>query len=77
MTEGDKKNLDNLVKDHASKLAEHFDSVRIFVTRHNGGDEESAGYTFGIGNYYAQRGQIGEWVTQQEEIERQRMRGDQ
>lgn len=57
-----------MLKKHVAELGEHFDSVRIFVTRH---DMESGGGTIGCsrgcGNWYSQVGQIGEWVRQQDE----------
>lgn len=55
-----------LVDLHAAQLAEHFDSVRIFCTKHNSdgkGDSATHGFSKGRGNYYAQEGQIREWLT--------------
>lgn len=54
-----------LVKDCVAKLMEHFGSVRVFVTLHSGGTEETASFTFGGGDYYAQFGKITEWVIMQ------------
>jgi hypothetical protein len=55
--------LEKLVSEAASRLAEHCDSVRIFVSWH---DDETAGYTKafseGRGNVFAQLGQIREWL---------------
>lgn len=46
----------------ASSLSEHFDSVRIFVTAHDGGNAETQSCDSGYGNLYAQLGQIREWL---------------
>lgn len=59
-----------LVDQKASELAEHFDPVRIFVTRHNGGDEKTQSIERGKGNFYAQFGQITEWLSIQDQFQR-------
>lgn len=41
------------------------DSVRIFIT-YVGPDGNSYGYSFGVGSYYAQIGQVKEWVVEQD-----------
>lgn len=66
INEEDKKVVDEAV----AKLSEHFDSVRVFVTRHNGGDGETESYETGGGNFYAQLGQITEWVSIQDQFQR-------
>lgn len=38
------------------------DSLRIFVTRHNPETGQTQHMTFGAGNYYAQEGQIRDWM---------------
>lgn len=43
-------------------LLEHFDSVRIFVTKHNGEKDTTSSFTLGGGNYYAQHGLVHEWL---------------
>lgn len=57
------EDLKRFLDRHSTELAEHFDSVRIFVTRHG---DRSTGTTLatsvGAGNIYAQIGQIQEWV---------------
>jgi len=60
-----------LVDRHAYELAEHFDSVRIFVTRHHGGKEDTASYSTGRGNFYASLGLVHEWVAMQDQIQRE------
>jgi len=51
-------------------LLEHFDSVRIFVTRHNGSEDTTQSYETGGGNFYAQLGQVREWVCIQDQYQR-------
>lgn len=60
-----------LVDDAVTKLSEHFDSVRIFVTRHSGAAENTASYENGSGNFYAQLGQVREWLGIQDQYQRQ------
>ena len=50
-------------------LGEHCESVRIFVTVQNGGGETAA-MDFGSGNFYAQLGQIQEWIAIQDQYQR-------
>jgi hypothetical protein len=58
------------VDESVAKLLEHFDSIRIFVTRHNGQESETESYDSGGGNLYAQLGQIQEWLTFQDQYAR-------
>lgn len=58
------------VKAAVATLSEHFDSVRIFVTLHNGGESETASYETGGGNFYAQLGQVQEWLCIQEQFQK-------
>jgi len=65
-----KQELNDLVDLHCAQLSEHFDSVRIFCSKHdseNEGQGATQGYTRGRGNYYAQRGQIADWLVDQTE----------
>ena len=50
---------------HVSRLCEHFDTVQIFVTRHQGGSSMTANR--GGGNWYARFGQVRQWLIQEEE----------
>lgn len=52
----------------ASKLIEHCDSVRIFITNHDGGHDQSGAYSVGRGNFYAQLGQVKDWVVRQDTL---------
>lgn len=47
-----------------AQLSEHFDSVQIFATRHNGDHTLSA--QRGTGNWYSRYGAVREWVAQQD-----------
>lgn len=70
MSESIPNEQQKLVDECVAKLLEHFDSCRIFVTKHDGDKSDTAGYHSGGGNFYAQRGQISEWVTMQNQNER-------
>lgn len=60
-----------LVEDAVGALTEHFDSVRIFVTVHDGSGDATLSYDTGAGNYYAQLGQVREWLCIQDQNQRQ------
>lgn len=47
------------------QLLEHFDSVRILVTKHDGPSDTTDAYTVGGGNIYAQQGLVEEWLERQ------------
>ena len=51
----------------AQELLEHVDSVRIFVS-YPDPNKITGSFTTGIGNYYAQYGQIREWLIIQDAI---------
>lgn len=58
--------LQKMVNDAALKLSDHFDSVRIFVTMPSVSEGcATACYSVGEGNFYAQQGQIVEWLQRQ------------
>jgi hypothetical protein len=60
-----------LVDQCVSKIREHAESVRIFATfETQDGQADTRAYDSGAGNYYAQKGQILEWL----EIERLRVK---
>lgn len=46
----------------AAEIMELSDSLRIFITRHNSETGQTQHVTFGAGNYYAQEGQVREWI---------------
>ncbi len=70
MNAHEKKQMEEMIQRKACELAEHFDSVQIFVTRHRGGEEMTASYEFGKGNFYARYGQIAEWLSIQDQFQR-------
>lgn len=45
----------------AAVLAENFDTVQIFCSRHLG-DDGTVGVKYGTGNWFARIGQVKEWV---------------
>lgn len=53
------------VDDAVVALLEHFDSVRIFVTAHDGADGVTQDYSSGGGNYYSQYGFVKDWIERQ------------
>lgn len=55
-------------------LAEHFDTVQIFVTAQQG--TETNGFNKGAGNWYARVGQINSWVQREAEVNRAQARAD-
>ncbi len=65
------EDLQKLVDAKAAELSEHFDSVRVMVTLHAGGDSVTASYEAGRGNFYAQLGQVREWLQIQDQYQRE------
>lgn len=59
-----------IVDECRDRMLEHFDSVRIFVTRHSGESANTAAYETGGGNFYAQLGQVREWLAIQDQYQR-------
>lgn len=66
-----KEEIKKLVDDHVSQIREHVDSVKVFVTfPTDDGTGETAGYESGSGNFYAQFGQINEWLNIQRQYQK-------
>ena len=65
MSAGDEdlKRLDKVL----AVLGEHYDSVHIFVTRHETSEGGTVNVNRGSGNWFARLGQIQTWVVSQEE----------
>lgn len=62
MNQDGTKDEDRLKK-AVSDLSEWFDTVQIFVTRYEGGDDGGTlNLGAGDGNYFARRGQVEEWL---------------
>lgn len=67
-----------LVKKHAEGLGDHFDSVQIFVTRHEPAQEGgTVNINYGSGNYFTRYGHIADWMIRQDERSRKRVREEQ
>ncbi len=64
------KELKTLTESKVNELMEHFDSVRIFVTLHNGAGDSTYAFDSGAGNFYAQLGQVAEWMAMQDQYQR-------
>jgi len=66
----------DMLKRHCAQLAEHFDTVHIFVTRHAPQEGGTVNATWGLGNWFARRGQVAEWMTKADESTRPEVRAD-
>lgn len=65
------------IKECAEKLGEHFDSVHIFCTRHEPTtDNGTLCFSWGSGNWFARKGQIEEWIEQEKESTKIKVRKD-
>lgn len=58
--------LQKLLDNHCAALMEHFDSVTILVTAHDGASEETSSYESSGGNIYARLGKVHEWLAVQD-----------
>jgi len=66
-----REELQKLVDLHVSQLREHVDSVRIFVTTDmEEGRSETVSYDSGKGNFFAQLGQVQEWLCIQQQYQK-------
>jgi len=65
-----------MVRTHCQQLIEHFDTVQIFVSRHNSSGDEDGTISVrdGIGNFHARLNQAKEWITHQDECVREHTR---
>lgn len=60
-----------LLRKAVDGLGEHFDTVQVFVTRHEAGTADGTKHiSMGSGNWFARFGQIKVWVIQTDEHER-------
>lgn len=57
----------DIIKSHAAQLAEHFDSVQIFCTRHAAEHDGTINAQWGEGNWFARYGSVRDWVVKKEE----------
>jgi hypothetical protein len=59
------------VTEALGSLIEHFDSVHIFATRHESGEENGTiNLSIGRGNWFSRYGQIRTWIEREEEKSR-------
>jgi len=72
--DAEKQRLLKVLKDTCAKLGEHFDSVRIFATRHDPETENTYALDWGTGNIYAQLGQVRDYVIDADERVREGVR---
>lgn len=59
-----------IVDRKSAELGEHFESVLILVTWHDGNNSVTRSYEKSLGNIYAQLGQAREWLAIQDEVAR-------
>ena len=60
-----------MVEKAIQELSEHFDSVHVFASRHESGEENgTVSIQQGCGNWFARYGQVLEGVTKQKEQSR-------
>jgi len=74
MSEQDTKDADmERVRKHVEDLAEHFDTVHVFVTRAGEGDDDQStlNINIGTGNWFARLGFVKDWIIRQDEYTRQ------
>lgn len=65
-----------MVEKAAEELSEHFDSVQIFCTRHEGAKGTTEHIMLGKGNWFARMGSVQEFITRNDEGTRIEKRGD-
>lgn len=73
----DEKDQDlDRVKAACELLGEHFDSVQIFVTRHEPAVEDGTiNISWSAGNWFTRYGQVREWLIKADERTRAHVRG--
>lgn len=57
------------IKQAARTLFEFVDSVQIFCTKSDG-ENGTINWNYGLGNWFARRGQIGEWLIKEDQATR-------
>lgn len=60
-----------LLEKHVNQLAEHFDTVQIFVTRTDAQEDGTVNANKGAGNWFARYGQVQNWILKADERTRQ------
>lgn len=63
------------VEEHLAQLGEHFDTVTILVTKHDGSSEDGTlKIVRGQGNWFARYGQMIEWIRTQDILRKIRLK---
>ena len=58
----------DVVRDAALRLAEHYDTVQIFVSSYEPGEDGSAeSYSYGVGNWFTRYGVVRNWLIREEQ----------
>lgn len=57
------------------ELLEFFDAVQIFASRSDG-EKGTVHVSFGLGNWFARRGQVGEWILKEDQSSRLSVKPD-
>ena len=65
-----------IVSQACAALGEHFDSVQIFVCKHDGGEKETHTYNAGLGCWNARYGQVREWLVMKEAMMKRKAEKD-
>lgn len=57
-----------MLQKHVQELGEHFDTVHIFITRHEPGEARGTiNASWASGNFFTRYGQIKHWLIKKEE----------
>jgi hypothetical protein len=69
------------VREAIVTLGEHFDTVQVFVTRHEAGESDGTEHIgLGAGNFFARYGQIHQWMAANDqearELTKRQIRGE-
>lgn len=59
-----------------NELGDFFDTVQIFVTRHESSEGGTVNAKFGVGNYFARYGQVRQWLMKEDEGTKMEMHPD-
>lgn len=70
VSDGEPTGMAEIVDRAAASLAEHFDSVQIFVTKHDGGKQVTRSLESGKGNMQARLGHVHQWLVVQDQYAR-------
>jgi len=75
MTDEEWKKSDDMLERIVQQLGEHYENVRIFANTSTS-DGKIIRATQGAGNFFAQYGQIREWLIHMDEYAKQEARGN-